>query len=93
MITPYNVLRHELTGVYAKIYGSSPSDYSCHGMIIDETRNTLKIKTKEGVKTVPKDCVTLELELEGHQNIRIDGKLLVGRPAERIKKKYRIKFI
>ncbi|MFZ2455305.1 MAG: ribonuclease P protein component 1 [Candidatus Altiarchaeia archaeon] len=93
MITPYNILRHELTGLPARIVSASHEGYKCEGELVDETKDTIKIKTDAGVKTLPKDCITLEVSLPQGEVVRIDGKLLVSRPEERIKKKYRIKFV
>jgi ribonuclease P protein subunit POP4 len=93
MITPYNILRHELIGLSARIVSASHEGYKCAGEIVDETKDTIKIKTDAGVKTLPKDCITLEVALPQGEVVRIDGKLLVSRPEERIKKKYRIKFV
>jgi ribonuclease P protein subunit POP4 len=93
MITPYNILRHELIGLPVRIVSASHEGYKCEGELIDETRDTIKIKTDAGVKTLPKDCITLELSLPQGEVMQIDGKLLVSRPEERIKKKYRIKFV
>jgi ribonuclease P protein subunit POP4 len=93
MITPYNILRHELTGLPARIVSASHEGYKCAGVVVDETKDTIKIKTDAGVKTLPKDCITLEVSLPQGEVVLIDGKLLVARPEERIKKKYRIKFV
>ncbi|MBI4150422.1 ribonuclease P protein subunit [Candidatus Woesearchaeota archaeon] len=57
-----------------------------YGTIVDETKNTLLIKTSKGVKRVLKDGVTLEF---AHERIRLKGDHLLGRPEERIKKKLR----
>ncbi|HLC47128.1 MAG TPA: ribonuclease P protein subunit [Candidatus Nanoarchaeia archaeon] len=54
------------------------------GTIIDETRQTLKIMTKEGTKTIIKKNVTLEFPEE---RLRVKGALFIGRPEERLKKK------
>jgi ribonuclease P protein subunit POP4 len=93
MITPYNILRHELIGLPVRIVSASHEGYKCVGIMIDETRDTIKIKTDAGIKILPKDCITLEATLPKGEVVRIDGKLLVSRPEERIKKKYRIKFV
>lgn len=50
------------------------------GTITDETRNTIRIKTSKGTKTIIKDQVELKI---GDQTI--DGRLLVGRTEERLK--------
>jgi len=93
MITPYNILRHELIGLPVCIVSASHKGYKCAGEIVDETKDTIKIKTNAGIKTFPKDCITLEVSLPQGAVVKIDGILLVSRPEERIKKKYRIKFV
>ncbi|HEX55229.1 MAG: ribonuclease P protein subunit [Candidatus Altiarchaeales archaeon] len=93
MITPYNILRHELIGLEARVVDATHPGYKCRGKIVNETRNTIDIETKSGRKRLPKDCIVLELKLPLDSIVRIDGKLLVGRPENRIKKKYRIKFV
>jgi len=94
-ITPYNILRHELIGLYARVIDATHLGYRCEGKIIDETRNTLKIRCiSDGkVKILPKNCIILELKLPKNCIVKVDGKLLLARPEDRIKKKYRIKFV
>lgn len=55
------------------------------GTIIDETRNTLIVKTPEKNITLLKDQVTLKLFTDNHE-IKVKGDLLVGRPEDRLKK-------
>lgn len=93
MITPYNILRHELISLNIRVVDATHPGYKLNGKIIGETRNTLKIKSKGDVKILPKNCVTLELKLPDGEVVRLDGNLLVSRPGDRIKKKYRIKFV
>jgi RNase P/RNase MRP subunit p29 len=50
------------------------------GQAIDETRNTITIRTKDGIKRVIKDQVTFKVG-----NKRIEGKKLSGRIEARIK--------
>jgi ribonuclease P protein subunit POP4 len=92
MITPYNIMRHELTGLNARVVEATHNGYGCEGVIVAETRNTIDIEHEGKIKRLPKDCIVLELDLPGKCVVRIDGKLLVARPEDRIKKKYRIKF-
>lgn len=54
------------------------------GVIVDETKHTLTIKTEKGVKRVPKEGITLELPAA---RVRIAGERLLGRQEERIKKR------
>ena len=93
MITPHNVLRHELIGLKIKIVDATHPGYKISGDVVDETRETLSIRQGKDVKILPKDCITLELNLPDGSVVRIDGKLLVSRSEDRIKKKHRIKFI
>ncbi len=93
MITPYNILRHELTGLSVRVVNATHKGYKCEGKIVAETRNTIDVEQKGSVKTLPKDCIVLELDLPDKYVVRVDGKLLVSRPEDRIRKKYRIKFV
>ncbi len=93
MITPYNVLYHELIGLEATVEGLTDKSYRCKGTIVEETRNTLKIESGGKTTIVPKNCVVLEVKLPEEAVVRIEGKLLIARPEDRIKKKFRIKFV
>ena len=50
------------------------------GKVIDETKNTIRISSQKGIKTLIKDQVTIKLN-----NKTIDGKKLSGRIESRIK--------
>ncbi len=94
MITPYNLLRHEIIGLEARIVDSTHPGYVCSGSIIRETRNTLEIRERgEKIRKLPKNCITLELKLPAGEIIKLDGGLIVARPEDRVKKKHRIKFV
>jgi len=82
-----------LIGLNARVSGKIHSGYNCQGEIVDETKNTLQIKTAKDKKIVPKNAVLLELKIPKNCQVRVDGKLLVSRSEDRIKKKYRIKFV
>lgn len=66
------------------IEARNPSLLGMHGIIIDETKHTLLLKTKQGVKRIGKNRITLELP---DDHVRIQGRLLIGRPEERVKRK------
>lgn len=51
------------------------------GEVVDETKNTIKIRTKDGVETLIKDQIKIMNDQED-----IEGKQLVGRIEERIKR-------
>jgi ribonuclease P protein subunit POP4 len=87
-ITAENVVRHELINLRIKIAESTdPTQKGLEGRVIDETYNTLKIETRKGEKIVPKKNCTFIFTLPDGTKVIVDGKLLVGRPEDRIKKK------
>lgn len=92
VITPYNVLRHELVGLNVRVIDASHEGYKCVGRIVGETKKTIKVKVGSRIKTLPKDSIVLELNLPEGCRVKVDGRLLLSRPEDRIKKKYRIKF-
>jgi ribonuclease P protein subunit POP4 len=92
MITPYNVLRHELCGLNARILDTCDKGRVIDGVIEAETRNTIKVKTKKGVKKTPKNRSVIQLELPEGAVIEVEGRLLVGRPEDRLKSKIRIRY-
>ena len=93
MITPYNILRHELVGLKAKVADSTDAGLKgLSGTISDETQKTLTLKGSKGLKKVPKENTTLSIHTDSGDELLVNGSLLLGRPEERIKKKTRIVF-
>ena len=90
MITPYNLLRHELVGLKVKAQTDNAS--IIHGVVENETEKTIKIKAENTVKNIVKESSKLEFHLPDGAVVMVDGKLLSGRPEDRIKKKHRIRF-
>lgn len=88
-ITPKNLVRHELIGLEVKIKESTdPTLKNLKGRVIDETYNTFKIEVGKKEKIIPKkDCIFIFI-LPNKTKVQVDGKLLVGRPEDRIKKKF-----
>lgn len=100
-ITANNIVRHELCGLKVRIEESSdPTLEKLSGVVVDESYNMLKIEVKEtkGVKkrgkkkpkekSIPKRNSIFIFTLPNGVKVRIDGELLVGRPEDRIKKKF-----
>jgi len=78
-------IKQELIGLEIKVdEAKNPSNIGIEGKIVDETQQTLTIKTKKGQKRLIKKNITLTIK---SQKIKIKGSLLVGRPEDRIKKK------
>jgi ribonuclease P protein subunit POP4 len=88
-ITP-DVLRHEFIGTEAKISKSKHPGYvGISGKIIDETRNTFTILHEGKPKKIVKDSSIFNFKFSDGSIVEIDGKLLVGRPEDRLKKRVR----
>lgn len=89
-ITPNNIIHNELFGLYVSVEKStSNSVLGLSGKIIDESRNMLMIETTNGVKKLPKSSSTFKFALPSGENVTVDGRLLVSRPEDRIKKRLR----
>jgi ribonuclease P protein subunit POP4 len=88
-ITPA-VTQSEFIGLDAKIARSSnPSLMKMKGKIIDETRNTFVILHEDKQKIIPKDTSIFYFTMQNETVVEIDGKLLLGRPEDRVKKRIR----
>jgi ribonuclease P protein subunit POP4 len=85
MITPQNVLRHELIGLDVLVSGATnPLHRGLSGCIIDETKNLLIIETSLGVKRIPKMHSRFQLHLPGSELVEINGSVMVLAPEKRI---------
>jgi len=89
-ITPHNLVRHELASLPVKVIKSAdPTQKGLSGKVIDETYNTIKIETKDGKeKTVIKGNCVFVFTIPDKTKVEVDGKLLISRPEDRIKKKF-----
>ena len=73
---------HELIGQEIMVINSTnPAQVGISGKIVDETKSTIKIESKEGIKTLLKSTITFKIKNNGV----IDGRTLMKRPEERIK--------
>jgi ribonuclease P protein subunit POP4 len=88
-LTP-DLIRYEFIGTEAKVSRSKHSGYlGLSGKIIDETRNTFTILHEEKRKTVLKNSAVFHFKFPDGTIVEIDGKILVGRPEDRLKKHIR----
>ena len=89
-ITPENLIRHELIGLKAHVVESDALQLvSTRGLVIDETRNTIRIETRRGNKTVPKSVATIDFTLPDGRVVRVEGARLLGRSESRLKARVR----
>ncbi|MGM0770632.1 MAG: ribonuclease P protein component 1 [Halobacteriota archaeon] len=87
-----NLLFHELIGLVTEIIESTnPTLYNIKGKVVDESRNMLVIETEDmNEKKVPKMGSTFIFHLPSHsadqdQRVKINGKLLLSQPENRVK--------
>ena len=89
-ITRFNIARHELIGLDARVSKSLNKQLlGLRGRIIDETRNTLTLKQDSDQIIIPKDVVHLRLRLPKGEVAEIDGRATTVRPEDRIKMRLR----
>jgi ribonuclease P protein subunit POP4 len=87
---PANILRHELIGLKTIVVRSSnPLLVGTRGQIVDETRNTLRLGTRRGVKVIPKGVAVFRFDLSNGYAVEVEGARLVGRPENRMKARRR----
>ena len=89
VLTPASLVLHELIGLHAKVLKSTnPANVGLEGRIIDESFKTISLQVSGKEKKVFKENVVMQIELPTGQKVQVEGKLLLGRPWERIKKKF-----
>jgi ribonuclease P protein subunit POP4 len=91
MITPQNIHRHEFVGLKVEVAQSNHAGYiGIKGLVVDETKNTIKIEDDQGrEKVVPKKVEIFHFTLPDGDHVEIDGKVISIRPENRIKKRYK----
>lgn len=88
MITPKNIIQHELIGLHARVTESANKDcIGITGTVVNETKNLLIIKTKKGEKKIQKKYTKFIFKLPDGKKVKVDGSMLVARPENRIKLK------
>ena len=88
MQKPANIVRHELIGLNVEVVESrNKSENKVNGTVIDETKNTLVIKTKSGEKKIAKENAKFMFTIQDNKHVIVDGNLLLGKPKTRIQKR------
>jgi len=88
-VTP-TIIQDEFIGLKVKVVNSTHKGYvGIEGKIIDETKNMFVILYKGKKKMIPKSISVFHFYFPDGTIVEVDGKLLVGRPEDRIKKKIR----
>ena len=85
-VTP-DIIRYEFIGTEGKVSQSPHKDYvGVGGKVIGETKNTFTFQTEGKRKSVIKESVVFNFTFNDGTVVEIDGKLLTGRPEDRLKK-------
>lgn len=86
-VTP-DIIRWEFIGTDLFIAESkNPSYVGLHGKVIDETRNTFTIVNDSTRRKIIKEVCIFHFKFPDGTVVEIDGKLLIGRPEDRLKKR------
>jgi len=90
LITPKNLVRHELIGLRIKVDASAnKSLIGIGGKVVDETKEMLTVKTEKGAKKVAKHTSEFIFTLPDNKKVRVEGRIIEKRPEDRIKIKIR----
>jgi ribonuclease P protein subunit POP4 len=85
-LTP-DIIRYEFIGTEGKIAKSPHKSYvGLGGKVIGETKNTFTFQSGGKTKRVIKESAIFNFKFDDGTIVEIDGKLLVGRPEDRLKK-------
>lgn len=85
MITPKNLIYHELIGLLVRVV-QGPAQ-GLDGRVVDESRNMFTIEAHGKEKIVVKEQGVFVFTLPSGERVRVEGRILVARPEDRIKKK------
>ena len=85
-VTP-EVINSEFIGTNCTIAESRHADYvGIKGAVMDESKNTFTIMQSGQAKSIVKEAAVFQFGYSDGTVAEIDGKLLVGRPEDRLKK-------
>jgi ribonuclease P protein subunit POP4 len=99
-LTPQNIIHHELMGLDTKIVDSTNNSLiGIEGRIVDETKNILTVESDDKVRNIPKSCSSFIFTIPFFSGkrylplkLKVNGKLLLSQPENRIQTKYKKKF-
>lgn len=85
-VTP-DIIREEFIGTEGRITQSQHASYvGINGPVMDETKNTFVIQHEGTMKNVVKESAIFNFCFSDGTVVEINGKLLMGRPEDRLKK-------
>lgn len=84
-ITLDNIMAHELIGLYVCVKECcDPTLSASRGVLVDETKNTVRLQDGGKVKTVAKALANFVFTLPDGSETDVEGSRLVCRPEERV---------
>jgi len=87
-VTQSNIASHELMGAHVNVLRSQTlGNVKIEGDVVDETRNMIYISNDQKIRAVPKNGTLFCFTFPSGLSVEIEGKKIVGRPAERPKKR------
>ncbi len=88
----WGILATTLCGLKIKIISSSVKSHEgVEGIIVDETSKLLEIKVNNKIKKFPKEALKkVKLTLPDNTEIITVGKILLGKPEDRLKTKIKL---
>ena len=83
-----NLKQHEIIGCAVKVIQSKDAGtQGMSGIVVDETKNTLTVKTGKGLKKVLKENAVFEFAIpETKEKVTIEGDEISLQPEKRLKK-------
>jgi ribonuclease P protein subunit POP4 len=85
-ITP-DIIRYEFIGAKGLVAQSINTNYvGIGGLVVGETKNTFTFQEEGKAHHIIKEAATFDFTFNDGTVVEIDGKLLVGRPEDRLKK-------
>lgn len=86
MLTPRNILKHELMGLHCRILKSrNRKQEGIAGTVVDETKNIIVIEKNGKANKIAKDGAEFVFMLPHGKSVKVSGSLIVARPENRIK--------
>jgi ribonuclease P protein subunit POP4 len=85
-VTP-DIIRYEFIGTEAEVAQSPHEGYvGVGGKVVGETKNTFTFLNQGKRRSVIKESAIFNFKFDDGTIVQINGKLLVGRPEDRLKK-------
>jgi ribonuclease P protein subunit POP4 len=76
---------HELIGLHAKVVRAKSAAYlGIEGVVADETKNTLVMRTPRGARRVPKSACAFRFDVDDGR-VDVDGAMIAHAPEDRPK--------